>query len=67
MHIERNISANVLKHLIGEKDTLEIQRDMEDVGASLHLWLHRILGSPNFIKPKVPYVFTRTENAEFVD
>jgi hypothetical protein len=67
MHIEGNISANLLNHLTGEKDTLAVRTDMEAVGASPHVWLHRIPGSSNFIKPKAPYVFTRAENTEFVN
>ena len=32
MHIERNVSDNLLKHLFWEKDTLETRRDMEQAG-----------------------------------
>jgi hypothetical protein len=42
MHIERNILANLLNHLMGEKDTLAMRRDMEEVAvASPH---------PGFVK-----------------
>jgi hypothetical protein len=34
MHVEQNVSDNVLKHLFGEKDTLNT-RDMEEVGESM--------------------------------
>ena len=37
MHIERNFSANILKHLFGEKDTVATRRDMEDVNWMLDL------------------------------
>ena len=67
MHIEYNISANVQKHLSGEKDTLAVQHDMQEVGAIPHLWLRPILGTNNFIKPKAPYVFTPTENTDFIN
>jgi hypothetical protein len=66
MHIERNLSANILKHLNGEKDTVAMKRDMEAVGATPHLWLRNILGSSQFIKLKAPYVFTPIENADFI-
>jgi hypothetical protein len=32
MHVEQNVNDNVLKHLFGEKDILNIGRDMEEVG-----------------------------------
>ena len=67
MHIERNISANVQKHLSREKDTLAVQCNMQEVGASPHLWLRPIPGINNFIKPKAPYVFTPTENTDFIN
>ena len=31
MHIERNIFANILKHLFGEKDIVACRKDMEEV------------------------------------
>ena len=39
MHIERNISDNLLKHLFGEKDTVALRRDMEEASRmpDLHL------------------------------
>jgi hypothetical protein len=67
MHIERNISANLQKHLSGEKDTLAVRRDMQEVGATPHLWLRPIPGTNNFIKPKAPYVFTPIENTDFIN
>jgi hypothetical protein len=66
MYIERNLSANVLKHLNGENDTIAVRRDMEDVGTTPHLWLRNIPDSTKFIKPKAPYVFTTIENADFI-
>ncbi len=38
MHVEQNVSDNVLKHLFGEKDTLNT-RDKEEVGIHPWLWL----------------------------
>jgi hypothetical protein len=32
MHMEQNISDNLLKYLSSEKDTVEMQKDMEKVG-----------------------------------
>jgi hypothetical protein len=39
MHVEKNVNDNALKHLFGEKDTLNIRRDMEEVGIHPWLWL----------------------------
>jgi hypothetical protein len=65
MHVERNISDNVLKHLFGEKDTLGTRRDMEEVRVCPWLWLQR-RGS-NFVKPRAPYVFNSNETCEFLE
>lgn len=66
MHVERNLSANLLKHLWGERDTLGCRRDMEEAGATPHLWLQSIPGSSNFRKPKAPYVLSENEKEDFV-
>lgn len=66
MHVERNLSANLLKHLMGEKDTIGCRRDMEEARATPHLWLQQIPGSSNFLKPKAPYVFTDGVKADFL-
>jgi len=65
MHVERNISANVLKHLFGEKDSLGTRRDMEEVRVHPWLWLQR-RGS-TFVKPTAPYVFNSNETHEFLE
>lgn len=66
MYVERNMFANLLKHLCGEKDTLACCKDMEEVGATPHLWLQRIPGSVNFLKPRAPYVFSEAERVHFL-
>jgi hypothetical protein len=65
MHVERNISDNVLKHLFGEKDTLGTRMDMEEVHVHPWLWLQR-RGS-NFVKPMAPFVFNSNETHEFLE
>jgi hypothetical protein len=40
MHIEWNVLDNVLKYLFGEQNTIEVCKDMEEVGVKQHLWLH---------------------------
>jgi hypothetical protein len=58
MHVEQNVSDNVLKHLFGEKDTLNT-RDKEEVG--IHPWLWLQWRGINFVKPNAPYVFSTNE------
>jgi hypothetical protein len=41
MHVGRNVFDNVFKYLFGERDTLEVCKDMEEVGVKQHLWLHQ--------------------------
>ena len=65
MHIERNVSDNVLKHLFSKKDTLECRRDMMQAGRMHHL--HLVRGElENYIKPRAPYVFSETEKQQFI-
>ena len=65
MHIERNVSDNVLKHIFGDKDTLATRRDMEQ--AEVMQELHLIRGhNGNYQKPKAPYVFTEAEKVRFL-
>ena len=65
MYIERNISDNLLKHLFGEKDTVETRRDMMQADRMHHLHL-RLGTQGNYLKPKAQYVFTETEKSEFL-
>jgi hypothetical protein len=39
MHMQQNVSNNLLRYLTGEKGTMEVQKDMQDVGVHQHLWL----------------------------
>jgi len=55
MHHENHICENLLKIIFGEKDTLVVQKDMEDIGIWLQLWLQQV-GNGSFIKPTTPYV-----------
>jgi hypothetical protein len=66
MHIERNISNNVFKHVFGEKDSPAVRRDMEAVGKFLHLYLKPQAGSSDFIQPAAPYVFSSRKREEFM-
>lgn len=49
MHVEQNISDNLLKHMSGEKNTLNTRRVMEEASIRPWLWLQR--RGQHFIKP----------------
>ena len=66
MHIERNVSDNVIKHLFGDKDSLDTRRDMMQADRMHHL--HLQLGrSGNYLKPRAPYVFSENEKNQFLN
>jgi hypothetical protein len=67
MHVEQNVSNNLLRYLTMENDTMEVQKDMQEVGVHQHLWLQSRLGSFNYFKLTTFYVFTREENKFFLE
>lgn len=67
MHVERNVSANILQHLFGAKDSPAVRRDMEHVGRFPNLWLQRPEGSEHYLQPKAPYVFSDREKRNFLN
>ena len=67
MHIERNLFANILRHLFGEANTPTVWKDMQDVGQMRHLWLREQLGSRLFAQPHAPYVFIEFEKRDFFE
>jgi hypothetical protein len=67
MYVEQNVFNNWLKYLSNERDTMEVQKDMEKAGVQQHLWLQRRLGATYFFKPTGPFVFTQDENKSFLD
>lgn len=67
MHVERNASSNVLKHVMGEKDTVAGRRDMEEAGKFQNLWLQRDGNACDYIMPAAPWVFSARERSEFIN
>jgi hypothetical protein len=65
MHVEQNISDNLLKHMSGEKDTLNTRGVMEE--ASIHPWLWLQRRGQHFLKLAAPYVFIANENRQFLE
>lgn len=59
MHVEKNVCENVVKTILGEKDTVASRRDMEATGVREELWLVKLTnerGKTKVIKPLAPYV-----------
>lgn len=52
MHVEHNVSKSVLKYLFGEKDTMDVQKDLLKARVMWHLWLHQQHGCANYINHK---------------
>ena len=67
MHVERNVSSNVLKHVMGEKDTVAGRRDMEEAGKFQNLWLQRHGDAGDYLMPAAPWVFSPRERTEFIN
>jgi hypothetical protein len=67
MHIERNVFDNILKHLFGERDTIEVHKVMEEVGVKPHQWLQQHVEGEHYVKLHAPYVFTPHERQQFLD
>jgi hypothetical protein len=61
------VSESVLKYLFGEKDRLEVRKDLEQAGVMWHLWLHQQDEGANYIKPPAPFVCTWNESNAFFD
>jgi hypothetical protein len=37
MHVEQNMFDNLMEYLYGERDTMEVWKEMEEVGVQQHL------------------------------
>ena len=66
MHTERNISANILKHIFGDNDTEDVRKDMEQAGVMPHLWLQFHPESQRYSQLRAPYVFSEAERRSFL-
>lgn len=59
MHVEKNVCENMVKTILGEKDSIASRRDMEAIGVREELWLVKMTngrGKTKVIKPVAPYV-----------
>jgi hypothetical protein len=55
MHVEQNVSDDLLRYLIREKDIMEVKKDMQE--ASVH-HSYDILGARMLWKPKEARILT---------
>ncbi len=67
MHVERNVSNNLLRYLTRENDIMEVWKDMQEVGVHQHLWLQSRPGSSNYFKPTALYDFPWEVNKSFLE
>ena len=68
MHCKKNVCENILKTLMGEKDSAAVRLDMQRMGIRPHLWLEQ--GDPNQQRlwlPDAPYVLFVVDRREFMD
>jgi len=68
MHCEKNVCDNIIRTLMGEKDSASARVDMEQRGIHPHLWLFR-QGANNdrLWIPDAPYVLSKEEKREFLE
>jgi hypothetical protein len=64
MHIERNVSKIILKYLFGDRDSIEVRKDLEEAGVMQHLWF-RQQGGGSYTKLQASYVFIWNEAKAF--
>ena len=68
MHCERNLAFNTLATISGDKDTVQVRRDLKRMGLDQrnHLFLQPHPRKPGrMLKPAAPYVLTPTEFDQF--
>lgn len=68
MHVEQNVTDNVLRTILGEKDTPAVQEDMRELHNRLRLWLQERPNIPmgTKLKPHAPYMLTTIKLTEFL-
>ena len=81
MHCEKNVIHDLLGFILGEKDTVAIRRDMEDIGSpsspdeprdprlqhTPELHLRPIGETGRYFKPQAPYALTTADRGRFIN
>jgi len=66
MHCEQNFTKNILKIVIGEKDSVKVRCDLQHRGIRLHLWsITNLRRDGKMLKLVAPYVLTTLEFKTF--
>ena len=66
MHVEKNVSASILGFILGDKDTVAVRKDLEDVGLRPELHVRPGQGGGSFVKPQAPYSLKPNEVSRFL-
>ena len=68
MHCEKNVCENILKTIMGEKDSAVVRLDMQQMGIRPQLWLSTVGPNQNRLwLPNAPYVLSVADRREFMD
>jgi hypothetical protein len=67
MHYERNLCENIVKTIMGKKDSLGSRQDMQDLDIRRELWLNepRRRGD-SFFMPEPIFILSAVEKANFL-
>ena len=66
MHCEMNFAKNLLKTIMGKKDSVKVRRDLQRRNMRRHLWLTAHPRKPGkMLKPQASYVLTESEFEKF--
>jgi hypothetical protein len=68
IHCEKNLCENMLKTVIGAKDSLGSHQDMQELGIRSDLWLEPVRNDRElFTIPPAPYILTPIEWMKVLD
>jgi hypothetical protein len=68
MHCEKNLAVNIIKTIIGEKDTKKVCHDLQALGMQEFLWLKpHPSRSGDIVMPPIPWVMSKEECNNFLE
>lgn len=67
MHCEKNLVENILKMILGEKDSSKVRLDLQTQGIKRHLWLRQLSKQPKrALMPDADYVLSKESRDQFL-